>query len=217
MPQSRTSVRWTSARSRTLILDGLSLRDYPTLSKFHELQEVQYWHRTATDQRMEALAQIGLTNLYCITLNGSSYITDRGIDAMSVIPSVHSLGLEGTSITDAGVDVIARKMRPVGVNVAACTNVTVDGLLRLARTETLKDLSFSAGNMSSEDVLRILDAAPNLERLQITGVSEHLMRGAIEQAAAMKTKTQQKQIRIVYSAKGSISMDAPLPDRKELQ
>src|SRR5438093_10607283 len=114
-PRSRVGIAWTSRNNTHLMLDALPMKDYPALKKFHKLREVQFTRRTATDEKMEALSRVSLTNLYCVTMNGSSHITDRGIDALARIPTVHSLGLEGASITDVGLELIASRMQPRGV------------------------------------------------------------------------------------------------------
>src|SRR3954469_12951027 len=103
-PRSRVGMAWTSRNNTHLILDALPMKDYPALKKFHKLREIQFTYRTATDEKMDALERASLTNLYCVTMNGSSHITDRGIEALSRIPTVHSLGLEGASITDVGLE-----------------------------------------------------------------------------------------------------------------
>ncbi|MEO7676527.1 MAG: hypothetical protein ABIV39_07185 [Verrucomicrobiota bacterium] len=165
-PASRFGVSFTSRNNTHLNLDSLPIEDYPALKKFHKLREVQYG--TATDEKMEALANVGLTNLRSASLNGSSYISDRGIEALAQIRFMDSLGLEGTAITDRGVDLIAKRMHPRGVNVAACTKVTVDGLLKLAQSETMESLSFSVGEMMQADLIRLIHAAaPQLVRMDI--------------------------------------------------
>src|SRR5881628_2209062 len=82
-PKSRTGVARTSRNNTYLILDSLPLQDYPALKKFTMLREVQYW-REATDDKLEALARVGLTNLTCVTMNwGGELVTDRGIQALT--------------------------------------------------------------------------------------------------------------------------------------
>jgi len=148
-------------------------------------------------------------------MNGSSHITDRGIEALARIPTVHSLGLEGASITDAGLELIASRMQPHGVNVASCSNITINGLLKLVRTDTLKDIGFSADHLATADVVRLLESAQNLERLEITGPSAHLDKGAIYKAAGAKARARGKELRVVFQSKGSIFMDFPLPPKSE--
>ena len=212
-PQSRREISWTSRNNTHLGLDPLPVEDYPALKKFYKLREVQFTFRAATDEKMEALAGVGLTNLYCVTMNGSSHITDRGIEALARIPSVHSLGLEGASITDAALETIASRMLPHSVNIASCSNITFNGLLKLARASTLKDFGFSSDRLTTTDVVHLLDASQSLERFQITGPSGHLDRSAIHNAADKKTQLQGKHLQIVFQPKGSISMTFPLREK----
>ncbi len=212
-PGSRWGIAWTSRNNTHLILDYLPLKDYPDLKKFHKLREVQFWYRTATDEKMEALGRVGLTNLFCASLNGSSRITDQGIESLARIPSMHDLGLEGTSITDAGLELIAARMQPWGVNVASCSNITVNGLLKLVQTDTLRYISFSADRLTTAEVVGLLDSSRNLDRLYIYGPSRHLVHGAIERAAATKAHAQGTDLRVVFQPKGSISMNFPLPSQ----
>ena len=215
-PGSRAGIAWTSRNNTYLVLDRLPIKDYPALKKFHRLREVQFTHRTATDEKMEALARVGLTHLYCVTMNGSSYITDRGIEALAGIPTVHSLGLEGASITDAGLDLIASRMQPESVNVASCSNITINGLLKLVRTDTLTDIAFSADHLATADVVRLLESAQNLERFEITGPSNHLDKGAIYKAAGAKARARGRELRVVFQHKGSMFMDFPLPPKSKV-
>jgi hypothetical protein len=211
-PGSRVGIAWTSRNNTHLILDYLPLKDYPALKKFHKLREVQFWYRTATDEKMEALARVGFTNLSCATMNGSSHITDRSVEALARIPSMHSLGLEGASITDAGLKLIAARMQPWGINVASCSNITADGLLTLIQTDTLRYISVSADHLTTAEVIRLLERSRNLDRFYIVGSSRHLVHGAIERAAAAKAHAQGTDLRVVFLPKGSISMDFPLPN-----
>lgn len=216
-PGSRLGIAFTSRNNSHLILDPLPIEDYPALKKFHKLREVQYWYRTATDEKMEALASVPLPSLYCASLNGSSHITDRGIAALARIRSIHSLGLEGASITDAGLEIIATRMQPDGVNVTSCSNITIRGLLTLVQTDTLRDIDISADHLSTADVIELLEKSRNLDRFQITGPSRHLSSGAIDRAAGLRARAQRKELRVVWQPRGSISMDFPLPPRKDNQ
>jgi len=199
--------------SSHLILDALPLADYPSLNKVAGLREVQFWRRTATDEKMEALARVGFAQLQCVTMNGSSHITDRGIEALARIPTVHDLGLEGASITDVGLGIIAARMQPQRVNVASCPNITAKGLLKLVQAESLKDLGFSPNRMTTAEVVRLLEESRGLERFQITGPAHHLDRAAIDRAAAAKARARGVGLQIVFQSAGSMQVGLPLPDK----
>ena len=217
IPASRLGIAFTSRNHTQLKLDCLPVADYPALKKFHNLGEVQYCWRTATDEKMEALAKVGLPNLRCVTMNGSSYITDRGITALAQIPSMDSLGLQGAAVTDASAELIARRMHPRGVNAAACTNVTMKGLLALIETESLESLSMSSEPFSTADFVQLLNAAKNVKWFGIVGKSAHLNHGAINQAAARKAIARREKLHVNFHAEGSIFMDNPLPSRESLK
>jgi hypothetical protein len=181
-----------STNTTHLILDVLPLKDYPALKKFQKLREVQFWNRDATDEKLEALAAVDLPCLTCVSLNGSPRITDRGIEVLSRIPSLHEFGLEDASITDAAVDLIIARMKPTGVNVAYCTNITFNAMLKLIRIDTMTGIGISSENLTTSDVLRLLDAVKNIEYFGLSGPSLHLDTNAICRAARGKMTVQGK-------------------------
>jgi len=95
-------------------------------------------------------------------------VTDKGIESLSRIPTLERLGLRQMSITDAACETMVKKMHLRNVNMPGCTNVTVDGLLKLAQSETMESLGFSAGKMTQQDLIRLIStAAPKLNRMDI--------------------------------------------------
>ena len=166
-PGSRWAIVWTRRSNTELILDRLPLEDYPALKKFHNLKEAHYRH-DATDEKMVALARVGLTNLSCVAVNwGGARITDRGIQALSSIPSLYNLGLEETGITEAGMELLVTRLRLKGVNVANCPKLTAKGLMKLAQSETLDNLQFSSDNLTIEEAATIIRSTRNVRRCDI--------------------------------------------------
>ncbi len=190
-PGSRLGIAWTSRSNTHLILDSLPLKDYPALKKFHKLSEVQYW-REATDEKLEALARASLTNLACVTVNwGGKLVTDRGIEALTTLPSLTSLGLEGSRITDAGMEMIATRLRPKSVNAANCPNLTAKGLMKLAQAETLEDIQFSAENLRLDEAIQILRSLRHATRCDLIDPAQKFKgnEGALRSAARSKNLT----------------------------
>jgi len=75
-----------------------------------------------------------------------------------------------------------------------CPNVTVNGLLKLARSGSLESLGFSAGKMTQSDLIQIIStAAPQLGRMDID------MDGALEgnlDFPALRNAAKAKKIRL---------------------
>lgn len=168
----------------------LRIEDFPALSAIHALYTVYFEGHGTTDEKLKALAQLQFTNLTAVVFTDCPLVTDKGIEYLSQIPTLEGLGLRQMSITDAACETMAAKMRLLDVNMPNCTNVTVNGLLKLARSETMESLSFSVGKMTQNDLMQIIStAAPQLGRMDIDmdGSSEgRLDFPALRQAAKAK-------------------------------
>ncbi|HRY49064.1 MAG TPA: hypothetical protein P5186_13535 [Candidatus Paceibacterota bacterium] len=150
------------------VISDLRVEDYPTLARIHALFTVYYKGQETTDEKLKALAQLRFTNLACVVLTDCRLITDRGIEDLSQIPTLTRLGLRQMAITDAACDTMVRKMRLSRVNMPNCMNVTSAGLLKMAQSETLESLGFSVGQMTQDEVLRIIrTAGPKMNRMDI--------------------------------------------------
>jgi hypothetical protein len=150
------------------VISDLPVQQFPALAQIHALYTVYFDGKGATDDKMKALAQLQFTNLTCVVFTDCPVITDRGIEYLSQISTLNSLGLRKMSITDAACDTMVQRMHLVGVNMPNCTNVTVGGLLKMARSERMKSLGFSVGQMTQDDVLRIVrTAGPKMDRMDI--------------------------------------------------
>ena len=97
------------------------------------------------------------------------------------------------SISDAACVTMATKIRLHEVNMPRCTNVTVDGLLKMAQSKTIESLGFSVGKMSQADLIQIIKTAgPKLNRMDIEMDSiseERLDSAALRQAAKARNIT----------------------------
>ena len=94
--------------------------------------------------------------------------------------------LEGTSITDEGLEILGRMPRLRGVNVANCTNVTANGLLKLVQSDTIEDITFSCHRVTPEDVVRIIGAVTRINRIEIIDPGGQLHAGVLQRAANAK-------------------------------
>lgn len=160
-----------TGRSKTHVHADVSevrIEDFAELGKIHALHTLYFKGRGATDEKFRALAQLRFTNITCVVFTDCHLVTDEGIKQLSRIATLEQMGLRQMSITDTACETMATKMRLLGVNMPNCTNVTVKGLLKLARSELMESLGFSAGNMSQEDLIRLITTAgPQLGRMDI--------------------------------------------------
>src|ERR1041384_4454391 len=85
-----------TSESRTHVhanISALAIVDYPALAKIHALYTVYLDGDGATDAKLKALAQLRFTNLVCVVFTDCPFVTDKGIEHLSQIPTLHSLGL----------------------------------------------------------------------------------------------------------------------------
>lgn len=198
---SRRDISRASADTDDIQIARLPLADYPQLVKFRALKRARFHSRDGTgadDERLHALSRIGFTNLFDIGLLNCPQVTDRGIEYLAQLPALRYLQLEGTSITDAGCKTLAPKRSVTGVNVAHCTNVTLKGLLELARSETLEELSFSFRGLTQDDVVRVIGDLRHSKWCQIVDPDGELDADMLKRAGA------ERGIRIVLHAQGAL-------------
>jgi hypothetical protein len=165
-----------------IAIPDLPIRDYPLLAKFQQLKSIQFYKEGrsgATDAKLEALAAVRLPELREIELIAARSVTDKGIQALSKIISLKSLSLEGTSITDRACEIIASKMHLGGINVANCSNITSYGLLSLATSDSLKEISFSAGQLTQADIVRLISAFKRITWCEIVDPLERFDKEAL--------------------------------------
>jgi hypothetical protein len=159
---SKRDIRAAGADTLEIGIRNLPIQQYPLLAKFTRLQRIDLYDpstSTASDDKLRAIADLQFTNVVDICLLNGRLVTDDGIRALSRIASLKMLQLEGTSITDAGCEVIAAQMKLTGVNVANCSKVTLKGLQRLAVSQTIWDFGFSADTLTTQEVIDLLNLA----------------------------------------------------------
>jgi hypothetical protein len=169
----------------------LPLENYPLLAKFSRVKYIRLYGiegQLGTDDMMKALAARSFTNLTYINLVNNHHVTDEGIRALSTIPTLRMLVLDGTSITDRGCSVLASEMRLTSLRVSDCAGVTPKGLKVLATSDSLKHLSFSAGCLTADDALALIDAMRGINWCEIT---DPLRKLDETQVASLRAKAQQ--------------------------
>ena len=180
------------SRSKTHVhahISKVRIEDYPALTNIHALYTA-YFDGGATDEKLKALAQLRFTNLECVVVANSPAVTDNGIEPLSRIPTLERISLSGLSITDKSCETLVTKMHLLGIHVPDCSNVTVNGLVKLAQAETVESLSFSLGKLRQDDLIRlIITAASQLGRIDIVmndGAESRLDLPALRKAAKAK-------------------------------
>ena len=185
--ESAKDVKEASADADEIWISTLPIEAYPLLAKFTKIRRIDFYDRNGTgadDKRLRALALLNFPALKDVSLLNCPAVTDDGITALSRFTSLKEFQLEGTSITDEGVQVLAGRISGAGVNVANCGGVTFKGLLMLASSSTAKGIGFSTENVNQAQVLEIINRLkPNMEECQIVDQKKKLDRAVVKQAA----------------------------------
>jgi hypothetical protein len=167
---SDRDIRRTSKDVEMIRVGLLPLEDYPELVRFQQVRDVDFFTMDGTgadDARLEALANLNWKKLKQVCLLNCPSVTDEGIRHLSRLSSLEGFQLEGTSITDESLEILASNVNLKGINIANCPKITREGLLRLADHEGLEELGFSVGSMTHEDVVQIVTKLKDMEYLGI--------------------------------------------------
>ena len=176
----------------------LPIEHYPLLSKFKRLREISFYWEGANDQKLRELSKLTFTNLQQISLLDCPNVTDAGVRAITNFPSVRGLKLEGTAVTDAGLEVIATKMNLTGINVAGCKDVTRKGIQTLSLCPSLQSITFSADDWTQEQVIELIDSLKNVNWCGIIDPRKRL------DAELLEAKGKTRGIQIVVSTAGAL-------------
>jgi len=184
---TRRDVELASPGCKDIDIRYLPAQDYPLLAKFKQVYQISFFcpeGTFATDEKMKLLAGLAFTNLSQINLLNCRLVDDDGIRALVPIRSLRSLGLEGTSITDAACELIGSKMSLTGIDVANCPHLSLNGLKSLTNSHELQEISFSADAMTGEQLLELLGSFKHLKWCSIVDQEGRLSSTTIIQKAA---------------------------------
>jgi len=180
----------TDSNVADIDIHDLPLKFYPLLSKFRFVKQISLDCRQgdlATDEQLEALGKLSFTNLEYIILTNCRLVTDRGINSLTNLTSLKGVGLEGTAITDTSLDTISSHMRLSSVNVANCKGIGFPGLQKLAGSTPLKEISFSADNLTQEQILNLFELFKGVNWCEIVDRHEKLDVEKLKKKAAEKS------------------------------
>jgi hypothetical protein len=198
MPASKRDVLRADPGLDRVRIPRLPIEHYPLLSKFKRLKEISFYWEGANDDKLRELSKLTFTNLQGISLLDCPEVTDIGVRAITNFPSLRWIKLEGTAVTDAGLEVIATRMNLAGINAASCKGVTRNGIQSLALCRSLKELSFSADDWTQEDVIELIDSLKNVTWCGIIDPQKRL------DAALLKAKGKARGVQIVVTPTGAL-------------
>lgn len=205
--RSRHNIESHPSTLNDIYIGELPVIEYPLLAKFVQVKQIRFNNTLnrenvgATDEKLRALSNLSFTNLTGIAMLNCSRVTDDGIKTLTKIPSLRWLQLEGTSITDAALDVMASQMQLAEINCANCPKVNVSGLKSIAASAFLRDLSFSAVNLQQADILQLIKMfKTNVTRCQIIDTERKLDTGPLKTTAA------EKRIQLFVYSKGALQL-----------
>lgn len=163
---SSNNIAWTSSDETMIVIDGLPLKDWSRLQKFTLLEHLSIAEDMApniTDKHIEVLSGLNLPMLRDISLASCSQLTDKGILALTNVPSIISLQLIGAGITDKGLKALAVGMPKLeGINVSQCRYLTPTGLWSLTNSHSVKEVVLSIENLSQEQLWLLISGVPNV-------------------------------------------------------
>jgi hypothetical protein len=112
---SERDIRSASPDTDDITIRRLPPEHYPLLRKFTRVRSIRLANirggEGGSDEKLLALSVLNFTNLHHIGLLNCKLVTDRGIAALSKIPSLRTLQLEGTAITDVALELMASRMK----------------------------------------------------------------------------------------------------------
>ena len=162
---------WRTPKTETaIVITGLSLRHWPKLQKFTELEHLRVFEQMApqiTDEHLKTLSRLNMPKLRDMSFAYCSQVTDNGIRALTNLPAIKSLQLIGVGITDEGLKALATGLPHLeGVNVEDCPQLTMAGFLSLTNPTTITSLSLSLEPLSQAELEQLISTV-NMKRWSI--------------------------------------------------
>ena len=136
----------------------LPLEDWPKLRKFTELSDLSIRGKLGpqvVDDCLLSLSRLNMPKLTMLRLACSA--TDRGLGALTNLPSITGLSLFGPQITDSGLRMISKGMPRLHlITFYRCTSLTVAGYLSLTNSPTLRVVEMPVDDLTQDQVERII-------------------------------------------------------------
>jgi hypothetical protein len=141
-------------------VSGLPLEDWGRLQKFRALEHLfvdQRMGSTINDEYLRTLAKLSLPKLRDLNLSECPNVTDVGVLALTNLPSITSLGLRGSRVTDDGLRRLAGAMPGLtSLSLCQCGSLSSLGFLALTNAGTLNELSLSPDHLTQTDLERLI-------------------------------------------------------------
>jgi hypothetical protein len=168
-----------------VVLVNLPLDDWSKLQKFTMLEHFRIAEEMTSqinDGHIKAFSRLTMTKLRDVSLANCSKVTDDGLDALTNIPSIQSLQLIGTGITDQGMFTLATGLPALtGINVERCPRLTVNGFMSLTNSKTITDVGLSFDPFSQAQIENILSTVSNVTWWTISDPHHHLDLASLRQ------------------------------------
>jgi hypothetical protein len=182
---SSFDIMLASADVKEIAIADLPIIDYLKLSKFKDLKVIHFYKQgrvCGTDEKLHALTNLLFSQLEGVDLLKSSAVSDSGIEYLMNFKSLQWLQLEGTSITDKSLEILAKRSNIFGLNVAF-SHSTVVGLKSLSDLHSLKELTFSTENDVTATVCEVFENCRQLEHVEIIDKKKMLNQSLIQDCA----------------------------------
>src|SRR5205823_7666893 len=116
-----------------------------------------------TDDHIVAFSRLKQPRLRQVSLAHCGRVTDRGLQALTNLPSVQGIQLIGTSITDRGMQILATGFPNLrGINVEGCRLLSEGGFLALTNSRTIIDVGFSLDPFTQTQIENIISIVSNV-------------------------------------------------------
>jgi len=149
-----------------IVITDLPSWDWPKLQKFTAIEHLFIAEGVAsriTDEHLKMLSRLNMPGLRDISFAYCDQVTDKGICALTNLPSITELQLMGVGITDEGLKTLVTGLpRLDGINVCQCRLLTCIGFLSMTNSPTLKAVGLSLDNLSQVQLQRLISGVTNV-------------------------------------------------------
>jgi hypothetical protein len=164
--RSADSISWTSSSEGDLVILNLPLEDWPKLQKFNSVWQFRVQPESPlqiNDDHIRAFSRLNMPLLHQVSIDHCPNVTDNGIQALTNLPSIMSLGLGGVGITDRGMRTFATGFPHLtAIGIEECPLLTVEGFLSLTNSRTITSVALSLDRFSREQIEGIISTVTNV-------------------------------------------------------